>query len=69
MEDGTVGTATVVQSSGDSSNDDRVIEFVKAHWRFLPALVKQQTAIQYWMTVTVRFAAENGSACCHEGTE
>jgi TonB family protein len=57
MEDGTVETATIVQSSGDSSIDDRVIAYVKAHWRFLPALVKQQTAIQYWMTVAVRFAA------------
>lgn len=55
--DGTVVDANVSQSSGDGEVDDVAMSYVKANWRFLPALVNGRTAIQYWTTVAVRFAA------------
>ncbi len=56
-EDGTIGAAEVVQSCGDNTLDDEVVAFVKANWRFLPALAEEKTPIQYWTTVAVRFGA------------
>lgn len=56
MEDGSIAMAKVTKSSGDTSVDDDVVAYVKANWHFLPALLKQKTAVQYWTSVVVRFA-------------
>ncbi|HWA90305.1 MAG TPA: energy transducer TonB [Rhizomicrobium sp.] len=55
-EDGSVADAQVVRSSGDGAADSEIVAYIEAHWRFLPALVKQKTAIRYWLTVSVPFA-------------
>jgi len=51
--DGSVNDAVVVKSSGQHDIDLAAIAFVKAQWRFLPALTGN-TAIQYWTTVSLR---------------
>jgi TonB family protein len=53
LPDGSVNEAVVVQSSGKHDIDLAAIAFVKAQWRFLPALV-DGTPIQYWTTVSLR---------------
>jgi TonB family protein len=55
MENGSISMAKIMQSCGDSAVDNDIVAYVKANWRFLPALVKEKTVIQYWMTVAVRF--------------
>ncbi len=41
LPDGSVGDAQVVQSSGAADRDSRAIAFVKAGWRFLPAMLQK----------------------------
>jgi TonB family protein len=53
LPDGTVDDAVVVKSSGRHDTDLAAIAFVKAQWRFLPALMGG-IAIQYWTTVSLR---------------
>jgi TonB family protein len=55
LPDGSVNDAVVVKSSGQHDTDLAAIAFVKAQWRFLPALIGS-TAIQYWTTVSLRTA-------------
>jgi len=54
MPDGSVSAATIVNSSGQADADRAAIGFVKANWRFIPAMLNG-TAIQYWTTVAVPF--------------
>lgn len=54
--DGAIGDAQVVTSSGDTETDEAALAYVKAHWRFLPAMLRD-TAIEYWTTVAVPFRA------------
>jgi protein TonB len=53
LPDGSVNEAVVVKSSGTHDIDLAAVAFVKAQWRFLPALL-DGTAIQYWTTVSLR---------------
>jgi hypothetical protein len=52
--DGSIGDAQVSASSGDPATDSAGLAYVKAHWRFLPAMLRD-TAIEYWTTVAVPF--------------
>jgi TonB family protein len=54
LADGSVGDAQIVASSGEPQNDSVAMAYVKANWRFLPALLNG-TPIQYWTTVSVPF--------------
>lgn len=56
LNDGSVGDAQVATSSGDAQTDADVLAFIKEHWRFLPAMLRD-TAIQYWTTVAVPLRA------------
>jgi TonB family protein len=53
LPDGSVNDAVVVKSSGRPDIDMAAIAFVKAQWRFLPAIMGG-TAIRYWTTVSLR---------------
>jgi TonB family protein len=53
--DGTVADAAVVRTSGRSDTDLAAMDFIKAQWKFLPALLEGRP-IQYWTTIIVRFA-------------
>jgi TonB family protein len=52
MPDGTVGDATVLKSSGKADVDATVVEYVRAHWHFLPAALNG-VAIQYWTSLAI----------------
>jgi|GEM_PF-6648947 len=54
--DGSVGDARVSRSSGKSTLDNLIMEFVKANWHYLPASIAGRT-IQYWTTVLVPLGA------------
>jgi TonB family protein len=56
-EDGSIAAAEVARSCGDASVDNDVVAYVQANWRFLPALLRDKTAIRYWLTVSVQFTA------------
>lgn len=51
---GSVSEVEISQSSGDGRLDQFAIDYVKTHWRFLPALVGG-AAIADWTTVLVPF--------------
>jgi TonB family protein len=57
--DGSVNDARVVQTSGTRSLDEIAIDWVKAHWRYKPAL-RDGTAIAESTTAVVVFKAGNG---------
>jgi TonB family protein len=54
--DGTITDARVTTSTGDSSLDKIALTFVKAQWRFLPALFSNRPVAE-WTTVFVPFRA------------
>jgi hypothetical protein len=56
LVDGSVGDARVSRSSGKSTLDNLIVEFVKANWHYLPASIAGR-AIQYWTTVLVPLGA------------
>jgi len=53
--DGSVADAVIARTSGVAALDVQVVTFVKAHWRYLPALLGTK-AIDYWTTVLVRLS-------------
>jgi protein TonB len=55
LQDGTVGDAQIVKSSGETTIDAIGVAFVKDAWRFIPASVGGQP-VQNWTTVFVRFS-------------
>jgi TonB family protein len=52
LPDGTIGDVTIVKSSGQSEVDAAMVEYVKAHWHFLPATL-DGVAIQYWTSLAI----------------
>ena len=57
VETGAVQDAQIEKSTGVATLDQMALEFVKAHWRYLPATIAGR-AIQYWTTVVVPLAAK-----------
>jgi protein TonB len=57
LPNGTVGDALVLRSSGVERTDILATSYVKANWRFLPALLNG-LAIRYWTTVSVSVVTE-----------
>ncbi len=57
LVDGSISEAQVVASSGRSDTDARAIDYVKANWRFIPAMLNG-SAIAYWTTVNVPFRGD-----------
>jgi periplasmic protein TonB len=55
MPDGSISDATVLRSCGHADADAGAMAYVKAKWRFLPALLDGK-AIKYWTTVSVPIA-------------
>lgn len=55
--DGSVSTAQVVSSTGQSALDDAAIAFVKANWHFLPATISG-SPISYWTTISVPIVSD-----------
>ena len=53
--DGGIADATVTKSSGLGDLDNFAIAYVKANWRFIPAMMGDR-AVQNWTTVFVPFA-------------
>jgi periplasmic protein TonB len=52
--DGSVTDAEIAKSTGDARLDQFAAAYVKAHWRYLPALASG-VAIPNWTTVLVPF--------------
>jgi TonB family protein len=53
LPDGSVADASVAKTSGQHDIDVEAIVFVKAQWKFLPAVLDGKP-IRYWTTVAVR---------------
>ena len=55
QSDGTIADASVVRTSGRPDADEAAMNFIKAQWKLLPALLEGKP-IQYWTTVVVRLS-------------
>ena len=55
LADGSIADAMVQKTSGRPETDQSAIAFVKAQWKFLPALL-EGNPIRYWTTVAVRLS-------------
>jgi len=55
LADGSIADTTIEKTSGAPDVDQSAIAFVKAQWKFLPALLEGKP-IQYWTTVVVRLS-------------
>jgi TonB family protein len=57
LADGSISDAKVLASSGQPDMDAAAIGYVKANWRFIPAMLSG-TAVEYWTTIRVKVPAK-----------